>query len=149
MIKIINISFTLIIILFISSCGANQNVKSGKAWLNKKKTNGSSVNVSGTWEHGTVTHVRLWYGTSSFGKIELTQKRNKIKGFVNGGEYEVQGIISGKTIYLQFFTNNWVYYIFKLRLDNGRLIGKYLNYFPKKDKDFQKHGTLVLIKKKN
>ena len=141
----------LTVTIFVFSCRASQNAKAGKAWLTKQKSYSSNVSISGNWEHKT-GYIRngKWVSFNGFGEITLKQKGRKVTGIVNKGEYEVLGKVAGKKkIYLHFISQDWVYYVVKLKVISSRKMeGSYINYLPKSDTEFEDYGRKVFFTRK-
>ena len=69
-----------------------------------------------------------------WGKGYLSQEQNKISG--NIGDYDIQGVVSGKIVYLVFLHHGRVHYTARLEMSQNLLTG---NYFKASDKE-QKRG---------
>ncbi len=86
--------------------------KQGKAWLDQYK-DPAQVNVTGTW-------------SSSFGALQLTQVKDSRDVTGNGGGYELNGVVSGRTLYLLFSKNGTIGYCGIVTASNDTsLVGQY------------------------
>ena len=65
--------------------------KQGQAWLDQYK-NPAQINVSGNWDTGR----------SGFGALHLQQAQNSRTVEGSGDGYKLDGVVSGKTLYLLF-----------------------------------------------
>jgi hypothetical protein len=76
---------------FATTLRAGSLEKQGKDWLDKQ-TDPAAINVSGTW-------------SSEFGELRLDQVAGSRDVSGSGGGYSLDGVISGKRLYLLFATN--------------------------------------------
>ena len=99
------------------------------AWLNKISGGKSpETDITGRW------HDTQGSGMFTWGEGYLRQEQNKISGAI--GNYNIKGLVSGKTVYLVFLYAGTVYYTARLEMFQGLLTG---NYFKAKDRE-QKWG---------
>ncbi|MGP8271307.1 MAG: hypothetical protein ACLQLH_14670 [Terracidiphilus sp.] len=88
-------SFWLLVIgfvfVFATTVSAGTLEKQGKDWLDKQ-TDPAAINVSGTWG-------------SEFGELRLDQAAGSRDVSGSGGGYNLNGVVSGKRLYLIFATN--------------------------------------------
>jgi hypothetical protein len=68
--------------------------KQGKAWLDEHQ-DAAHVNVTGTW-------------SSDFGDLRLEQAKESRDVTGSGGGYDLNGVVSGKTLYLLFSKNGTI-----------------------------------------
>jgi len=98
-------------------------------WLNTISGDKTpELDITGKWhdEQGNI-----FFG---WGEGYLRQEGNKISGAI--GNYNMKGVVSGKTVYLVFLSAGKVYYTARLEMFQGVLTG---NYFKANDKE-QKRG---------
>jgi hypothetical protein len=107
------------------------NQASTKSWL-ESKAGAARIRVDGAWE-------ALEYGWGGPGRFE--QKGNRITGAL--GNYTVNGVVNGSTVYLAFISNGWTYYTAVLKMRNGMLGGFYSSSIPFSEHD---QGSLTLRK---
>jgi hypothetical protein len=86
------------------------------------------IDITGKWHDAEGSTFFGW------GEGYLRQEGNKINGAI--GNYNVKGIVSGKTAYLVFLSGGAVYYTARLEMFQDLLTG---NYFKADDKE-QKKG---------
>lgn len=86
--------------------------KQGKAWLDQYK-DPAHINVTGAWE-------------SDFGTLQLDQAKDGRDVSGNGGGYQLNGVVSGKTLYLLFSKNGTIGYCAVVTASSdSSLIGQY------------------------
>jgi hypothetical protein len=125
-VKLITVLLTLSLILVIS-CALKQTEID--PWLNTiSGGKPAEINVTGKW------HDPQGSGFFAWGEGYLHQEQNKITGVI--GSYNIEGVVSGKTVYLVFLYYGRVYYTARLEILGDLLTG---NYFSAKDKE-QKRG---------
>ena len=119
--------FLLLSLIFAISCAIRQ--KEIDPWLSTiSGGKPPEIDITGRW--------RDTQGSGFFTWVEgyLTQEQNKISGVI--GDYNINGVVSGKIVYLVFLYRGTVYYTARLELFEGLLTG---NYFKANDKK-QKRG---------
>jgi hypothetical protein len=121
---------TLVLIFVISSTsGAAKQEDDPWLWLNKiSGGKPPEIDITGKWRDTQGTGLMTW------GEGHLRQEQNKISGAI--GDYNIIGIVSGKTVYLVFLYRDRVSYTARLEMSQDLLTG---NYFNAKDKE-QKKG---------
>ena len=113
--------FSLILVI---SCAATLKQNEIDPWLNARSGGQpAQINITGRW------HDALDIGAFGWGEGNLQQQGNQVSGTI--GNYNVQGIVSGKTVYLVFLYRDSVYYTARLEMSQGLLTG---NYFKGNDK---------------
>jgi len=127
--------FTIVLLtlslIFVISCAPALKQKEIDPWLNTiSGGKPSEIDITGQW-HDAEGSMFGW------GKGYLSQEQNKISG--NIGDYDIQGVVSGKIVYLVFLYRGKVYYTARLEMSQNLLIG---NYFKASDKE-QKKGYLT------
>ena len=87
----------------------------GKAWLEQHK-DPAQINVSGTWD-------------SEFGIIQLDQTKDGRDVTGHGGGYDLDGVVSGKTLFVLFVTKHGTidYCGNATLVSDTSLIGEYQN----------------------
>lgn len=110
--KICTVFFLLV---FATSLRAGSLEKQGKEWLDKQ-TDAADINVSGTW-------------SSEFGELRLDQVAGSRDVNGSGGGYTLDGVVSGKRLYLLFSTNHGTvdYCAVVSSESDGVLSGEYYN----------------------
>jgi hypothetical protein len=100
---------------FATNLGAGSLEKEGKEWLDKQ-TDPAAINVSGTW-------------SSEFGELRLDQVAGSRDVSGSGGGYNLDGVVSGKRLYLLFATNHGTvdYCAVVNSESDGVLSGEYYN----------------------
>ncbi len=94
-------------------------------WLNAiSGSKPPEINISGKWHDAEGSTYFGW------GEGYLRQEQNKITGAI--GNYNIKGVVSGKTVYLVFLSGGNVYYTARLEMFQDLLTG---NYFKASDKD--------------
>ena len=86
------------------------------------------IDITGKWRDTQGTGFFTW------GEGYLRQEQNNISG--NIGDYNIEGVVSGKIVYLVFLYRGRVYYTARLEMFQDLLTG---NYFKANDKE-QKKG---------
>jgi hypothetical protein len=93
------------------------------------------TNVTGRWRDTQGSGFFTW------GEGYLHQEQNKIRGVI--GDYNITGVVSGKTVYLVFLYAGTVYYTARLEMFQDLLTG---NYFKAKDKEQTKGYPTSFVK---
>jgi len=93
------------------------------------------IDVTGNWTDRYGTGFHAW------GNGTLRQEQEKVTGDI--GDYQVKGIVSGKTVYLIFLSEGTVYYSARLELVKDSLAG---NYFGPNDRQQKSGAPMSLIK---
>jgi len=138
--KLINVLLALSLIFVISvSAEAKEDPW---IWLSKIAGNDPpEINITGKWRDTAGTGMLTW------GEGFLTQDQNKVTGVI--GDYNVIGIVSGKTVYLVFLYRDRIYYTARLELSSkfvqDELVG---SYFHAKDKEQKKPNPTSFTKLK-
>lgn len=88
-IMVIAVFFPLV---FAASLSAGSLEKQGKDWLDKQQ-DPVAINVSGTW-------------SSEFGELRLDEADGNRDVSGSGGGYDLDGVVSGKRLYLLFSTHH-------------------------------------------
>jgi len=118
--------FTLSLI-FVISCALKQ--KEIDPWLNTiSGGKPPETGITGRWRDTQGDGFFAW------GEGYLRQEQNKISGAI--GNYNIKGVVSGKTAYLVFLYGDRAYYTARLEIFQDLLTG---NYFKANDKK-QKRG---------
>jgi len=120
--------FSLILVI---SCAATLKQNEIDPWLNARSGGQPpELNITGKW------HDALDTGPFGWGEGDLRQEGNKVSGTI--GNYTVQGVVSGKIVYLVFLWHGAeVHYTARLEMSQGLLTGK---YFKASDKE-QTNGS--------
>ncbi len=106
-------------------------------WLNKiSGGEPARMNITGKWQDPDEGNTYFGWGKGHF-----QQEGNKVGGAI--GNYNVNGIVSGKTVYLVFSTGGIVYYKARLEMFQDLLTG---NYFNASDKEQTKGYPMSLSK---
>jgi hypothetical protein len=105
------------------------NQAATKSWLDSK-AGSPGIRVNGLWE-------AFEYGWGGPGRFE--QQGNRITGAL--GNYTVQGVVQGSTVYLAFISGGWTYYTGVLKMRDGLLSGFYSSSVPFSSED---QGSLTL-----
>lgn len=113
--KLVALAVALLCAFSFSSCNTKErrakNLAAGEQWLGSF-SQPAALNVTGTW------------ASLEWGEGSLKQSRRQVTGTL--GHYAVRGVVSGGKIYLQFLSDNWVYYSAVLeRTPAGVLSGHY------------------------
>jgi hypothetical protein len=123
-------------LIFVISCALKQ--KQIDPWLNTiSGGKPPEIDITGKWSDTQGTGMFTW------GEGYLRQEQNKISGAI--GNYNIKGVVSGKTVYLVFLYGGTVYYTARLEMFQDLLDG---NYFSAKDKE-QKRGYPTSLTKTN
>jgi hypothetical protein len=120
--------FTFSLIIVISCAGAlEQNEIS--AWLiTRSGGQPPQIDITGKWHDAQGSTFLGW------GEGYLRQEQNKISGAI--GNYNVEGVVSGKIVHLVFLYQGSAYYTARLEMFKDLLTG---NYFKANDKE-QRRG---------
>jgi len=119
--------FLLLSLIFAISCAIRQ--KEIDPWLSTiSGGKPPEIDITGRWRDTQGSGFFTW------GEGYLKQEQNKISGVI--GDYNINGVVSGKIVYLVFLYRGTVYYTARLELFEGLLTG---NYFKANDKK-QKRG---------
>jgi hypothetical protein len=119
--------FLVLSLIFVISCALKQ--KDIDPWLNTiSGGKPPDIDITGKWRDTQGTGFFTW------GEGYLHQEQNKIRGVI--GDYNIEGIVSGKIVYLVFLSGGRVYYTARLEIFKDSLAG---NYFKASDKE-QKRG---------
>ena len=86
------LSVACLVLVCAAALNAGSLEKQGKDWLDKQ-TDPAAINVSGTW-------------SSEFGELRLDQVTGSRDVSGSGGGYNLDGVVSGKRLYLLFATNH-------------------------------------------
>ena len=112
-------------LILVISCAPALKQNEIDPWLNARSgSQPPQLNITGKW------HDALDTGPLGWGEGDLQQQGNKVSGAI--GNYNVQGIVSGKTVYLVFLYGGSVRYTARLEMSQGSLTG---NYFKGNDKE--------------
>ena len=115
-----------IIALSFSSCNIKEkyarNAAASTAYLADSKTAAAKTSFKGVW------HSDKW------GFLSLAQKSGKITGMTD--EFQIEGVVSGRTAYLVFIADSWTFYSVKLtKKDYNTLTGFYAYDVPYSEKE--------------
>ena len=114
--------FLLLSLIFAISCAIRQ--KEIDPWLSTiSGGKPPEIDITGRWRDTQGSGFFTW------GEGYLKQEQNKISGVI--GDYNINGVVSGKIVYLVFLYRGTVYYTARLELFEGLLTG---NYFKANDK---------------
>lgn len=106
-------------------------------WLNRiSGGEPARINITGKWQDPDEGNTYFGWGGG-----HLRQEGNKVSGAI--GNYNVNGVVSGKTVYLIFSTGGIVYYKARLEIFQDLLAG---NYFNASDKE-QTQGYPISLAK--
>lgn len=113
--KLVAIAVALVCAFSLSACHTKErrakNLAAGDQWLGSFNQP-AELKVTGTW------------ASLEWGEGSLKQTGRKVTGTL--GNYAVNGVVSGSKVYLQFLSDNWVYYSAVLeRTPAGVLSGHY------------------------
>ncbi len=121
--------FFALSLIFMISC-ATLSQDEINPWLDKVSGGKpADIDITGKWRDAQQSGF-----FSGWGEGNLRQEQNKIKGSI--GDYDIKGVVSGKTVYLVFLYGGKVYYTARLELFQDSLTG---NYFKASDSE-QKRG---------
>jgi hypothetical protein len=84
----------------------------------------AQIDVTGKWHDVKESTFFSW------GEGYLRQEQNKVTGAI--GDYNIRGVVSGKTVYLVFLYGGTVYYTARLEMFEDILTG---NYFKGDDRE--------------
>ncbi len=122
--------FLILSLVFVISC-ATLKQKEIDPWLNTISGGKSpEVDITGSWRDTKGGFL----GYFTWGEGYLYQEQSSIRGVI--GDYNIKGIVSGKTVYLVFLYGDRVYFTARLENFKDLLTG---NYFGARDKN-QKKG---------
>jgi len=117
--------FLVLSLIFVSSCALTQ--KEIDPWLGTiSGSKPPEINITGKW------HDAPGSGFFGWGGGYLHQEQSKITGVIGG--YNIQGVVSGKTVYLVFLYAGTVYYTARLEMLGDSLTGNYFKATDKKQK---------------
>jgi hypothetical protein len=120
-------------LLGLSGCSTKEkyaaNQAATKSWLDAKAGT-PGIRLNGMW----VAFEDGWGGPGRF-----EQQGNRIIGAL--GNYTVQGVVNGSTVYLAFISDGWTYYTGVLKMRDGILGGFYSSSVPFSSED---QGSLNL-----
>ncbi len=117
--------FALLLIFVISCTHGALKQEEINPWLNTiSGGKPAEIDITGKWHDTQGTGFFTW------GEGYLRQERNKISGTI--GDYNIEGVVSGKTVYLVFLSGGRVYYTARLEMFQNSLTG---NYFKANDKE--------------
>jgi len=120
---------TLSLIFVISCTHATLKQNEIDPWLNTISSGKTpEIDITGKWHDAEGSTFFGW------GEGYLRQEGNKISGAI--GNYNIKGVVSGKTVYLVFLSGGAIYYPARLEMFQDLLTG---NYFKANDKE-QKKG---------
>jgi hypothetical protein len=124
-----SIVFLTLSLIFVISCAhAVLNQNEIDPWLNAiSGGKPPEIDITGKWYDAQGSTFFGW------GEGYLRQEQNKISGAI--GNYNIKGVVSGKTVYLVFLYGGKVYYTARLEMFQDLLTG---NYFKASDKDQRK-----------
>jgi hypothetical protein len=129
--------FCALLLIFVISCthGALKQEEINP-WLNSiSGGKPAEIDVTGKWRDTQGTGFFTW------GEGYLRQEKGKISGVI--GDYNIEGVVSGKIIYLVFLSGGRVYYTARLEMFQDSLTG---NYFKAKDKEQTKGYPTSFVK---
>lgn len=118
------ILFFTLSLIFVISCasGALKQIEIDP-WLNTISGNKpAEIDITGKWIDAEESRF-------GWGEGYLRQEANKIRGSI--GDYNIEGVVSGKIVYLVFLYRGRVYYTARLEIFQDLLTG---NYFKANDK---------------
>jgi len=117
--------FLLLSLIFAISCAIRQ--KEIDPWLSTiSGGKPPEIDITGRWRDTQGSGFFTW------GEGYLKQEQNKISGVI--GDYNINGVVSGKIVYLVFLYRGTVYYTARLELFEGLLTGNYFKANNKKQK---------------
>ncbi len=121
----LTVFLTLSLILVISCTREVLKPSEIDPWLNTiSGDKPPEINITGKWHDAEGSTYFGW------GEGYLRQEGNKVSGAI--GNYNIKGVVSGKTVYLVFLSGSSVYYTARLEMLQGLLTG---NYFKASDKN--------------
>jgi len=126
--------FITLSLIFVISCALKQ--KEIDPWLNTiSGSKPPEIDITGRWRDAQGGGFFTW------GEGNLRQEGNKVSGVI--GNYNITGIVSGKTVYLVFLYAGTVYYTARLEMFQDLLNG---NYFKATDKEQTKGYPMSLAR---
>jgi len=126
--------FLTLSLIFVISCALKQ--KEIDPWLNTiSGGKPPEIDITGKWRDTQGTGFFTW------GEGYLRQEQNNISG--NIGDYNIEGVVSGKIVYLVFLYRGRVYYTARLEMFQDLLTG---NYFKANDREQTKGYPTSFIK---
>jgi len=127
---------TLSLILLISCASAPLKQNEIYPWLTTiSGDRPPEIEITGKWRD------KQGVGLFTWGQGYLHQEQNKISGVI--GDYNVLGMVSGKTVYLVFLYNDKVYCTARFEMVKDSLTG---NSFKASDKDQKKGYPLTFVR---
>jgi hypothetical protein len=132
----LTVFFILSFILVISCSHGALKQEEIDPWLNTiSGGKPPDIDITGKWRDTQGTGVFTW------GEGYLRQEKNKITGVI--GDYNIEGVVSGKIVYLVFLYHGRVYYTARLEMSQDMLTG---NYFKANDKEQTKGYPTSLVR---
>ena len=129
--------FFILPLIFLISCshGALKQEEINP-WLNTiSGGKPPEIDITGKWQDPPESSRFGW------GEGYLRQEKNKISGTI--GVYNIEGVVSGKIVYLVFLYRGAVYYTARLEMSQDLLAG---NYFKASDKEQTKGYPTSLVR---
>jgi hypothetical protein len=121
--------FLTLSLIFVISCTRALKQEQINPWLNTiSGGEPPKIEITGRWRDTQGSGFFTW------GEGYLHQEQNKISGVI--GDYNIEGVVSGKTVYLVLLYGGIVHYTARLEMFQDLLTG---NYFKANDKK-QKKG---------
>ena len=132
--------FLSLFLLFVISCDPwlirSHNENQVDPWLNTiSGGEPPQLDITGKWRDAQASGLFGW------GEGYLRQEGNKISGAI--GNYNIKGVVSGKTVYLAFLYAGKVYYTARMEMFQDSLTG---NYFKANDKEQTKGYPTTLAR---
>ena len=128
--------FTLLLVFLISCSHGALKQEEINPWLNTiSGGKPPEIDITGKWQDVQGTSFFTW------GEGYLRQEKNKISGAI--GDYNIEGVVSGKIVYLVFLSGGRVYYTARLEMFRDLLTG---NYFKANDREQTKGYPTSFIK---
>ncbi len=120
----LTVFLTLSLILVISCIHGTLRQNEIDPWLNTiSGGKPAEIDITGKWHDAEGSTFFGW------GEGYLRQEGNQVSGAI--GNYNIKGLVSGKTVYLVFLSGGSVYYTARLEMFQDLLTG---NYFKAEDK---------------
>ena len=122
----LTVFFALLLIFVISCAHRAPALKQEEIypWLNTiSGGKPPEIDITGKWQDAPGARF-------GWGEGYLRQEKNKISGTI--GDYNIEGVVSGKIVYLVFLYRGAVYYTARLEMSQDLLTG---NYFKARDKE--------------
>jgi len=140
----LSLKYLLILLLLATiSCSSALKRNEVDSWLNTKAANKSAeINIKGKWIDADYDFPAAKYTPLGWGEGYINQNENKIEG--NLGNYNVFGIVSGKTVFFVLLSGGAVYYTVRMEMAEDNMLRG--NYFYPKDKQ-QFNGYPMSLKK--